>query len=157
MPNGTLAQGFSTYYANGKSGSRVFNILCQRELWPKGLQQPMPTGTLAQRSSTSYANGDSRPRVSNNLCQWRLWPKDLQQPMPMGTLAQRSLITQCLTLKTLYTFQPHAHAFGTQCSHKTSMFQPVFFTDHTMQITDQAIKLIKYSSNHNSTFIFQIT
>jgi hypothetical protein len=38
-------------------------------------------------------------------------------------------------LKTLYTFQSHAHAFGTQWSHKTPMFQPVFFTNHTLIIS----------------------
>jgi hypothetical protein len=82
----------------------------------------MPKGTLAQR-------------VFNNLCQWKIWPKDPQQLMPMGTLAQGSLTTQCSMYKTLYTFQPHVHAFGTQCSHKTPMFQLVFFTNHTIIIS----------------------
>jgi len=55
--------------------------------------------------------------------------------MPMGTLAQWSLTTYCSMLKTLYTFKPHAHAFGTQCSPKTLMFQPVFFTNHKIIIS----------------------
>jgi hypothetical protein len=81
----------SIAYANGDSGPRVFDSLCQWGLWPKGLPQPIPMGTLAQGSSTAYANGDSGPRVFNNLCQWGLRPNGLPQPMPMGTQAQGSL------------------------------------------------------------------
>jgi hypothetical protein len=90
----------------------------------------MPKGTLAQESSTCYAKGNTGSKVFNTLCQREHWRKGLQHAMPKGTLALRSLTTQCSMLKTIYIFQSHAHAFGTQCSHKTPMFQPVFFTTH---------------------------
>jgi hypothetical protein len=121
----------------------------------------MPMRTLFQESSTTYANGNSGLRVFNKLCQWELWPKGFQQPMPMRTLAQGSLITMFYAQNKLYTFSnpllmllaPYALT-----SHKHQCFNPPF-SQITQLISQhqQAKKLIKYFSNHNSIFIFQLT